>query len=121
MAVDGHQLGQRPSRNAATVGNVDWNAYLQDLADSRLRIARLADDRYKATATNLALTEVKGAGEALVAAGLLRADEVATFLTTLHRDTGAELVRAGLAETVSIETSESMRVSFEPKARRQEG
>lgn len=117
------------SRNAVTpslasVGNerhaqcMDdrWHAYLTGLADHRLGVARRVPEQYKAAAVSDALTEVRGAADALVAAGLISTEDASALVTEIWDGATQELLAAGLVTPVSA--SAEARLTLRPTRRR---
>lgn len=80
---------------------MDSEGYLRDLAEAQLRGARLAEAEHRAYATELALAEVHGAADALVAAGAMAKDLASAVVQQVSQPARQELVQAGLTEPVS--------------------
>lgn len=89
----------------------DWMEYLRWLADDRLDTARQVDSTLRAAAVSLALAELRGATDALVAAHLVDPIAANDYIVGLYRSTGQELEAAGLAEPVRASMSAHLNVA----------
>lgn len=92
-----------------------WHAYLTGLADHRLVVARRVPEQYKAAAVSDALTEFRGAADALVAAGLISMEDASALVTEIRDGATQELLAAGLVTPVSA--SAEARLTLRPTRR----
>lgn len=97
-----------------------WHTYLTGLADHRLGVARRVPEQYNAAAVNEALTEVRGAADALVAAGLISTEHASALVTGIRDGATQELLDAGLVTPVSASAEARLTVRPERRPRPQQ-
>ena len=100
----------------------DALTYLRDLSERRVEPARRTEAQFRVEAVRLALAELQGAVEALVAVGAVEAQRAHRLLAETRGKAHRELMEAGLVSAVAVSATASMQVRAKaPGAKGEDG